>query len=58
MSTTTRYAVVAATPPALVASFALAVSSPIIHAQDGPKPPVCKRVPHTQEWHGTKFEDP
>jgi len=44
--------------PALVASLALAVSSPMIHAQDGPEPPVCKRVPHTQEWHGTKFEDP
>lgn len=45
-------------PSAVVASFALVVSVAMTQAQDAPKPPVAKRVPHVQEWHGAKFEDP
>lgn len=27
-------------------------------AQDTPKPPVAKHVPHTSDWHGEKVDDP
>lgn len=45
-------------PSAVVASLALAVPLAMTQAQEAPKPPVAKRVPHAQEWHGAKFEDP
>jgi oligopeptidase B len=45
-------------PSAVVASLALAVSAAMTPAQEAPQPPVAKRVPHVQEWHGAKFEDP
>ncbi|MFN7671343.1 MAG: oligopeptidase B, partial [Planctomycetota bacterium] len=45
-------------PSAVVASLALAVPLAMTQAQDSPNPPVAKRVPHVQEWHGAKFEDP
>ncbi len=45
-------------PSAVVASFALAFPLAMTNAQETPQPPVAKRVPHAQEWHGAKFEDP
>ncbi len=45
-------------PSLLVASLALVLSTAIARAQDAPRPPVAKQVPHVQEWHGARFEDP
>ncbi|MFN8826848.1 MAG: S9 family peptidase [Planctomycetota bacterium] len=44
-------------PFLLVASLALVVSA-LPRTQEVLRPPVAKRVPHVQVWHGTRFEDP
>ena len=44
-------------PFLLVASLALVVSA-VPRTQEVLRPPVAKRVPHVQVWHGTRFEDP
>jgi oligopeptidase B len=41
-----------------VASSALAFLLPFLPAQDAPKAPTSKQVPHTETWHGRTFSDP